>query len=62
MKEFQRDFYAQKALKLMQDKHKSLLLTGKAGTGKSTLIKEFIAHSKKNLLLLAPTGISAINI
>jgi energy-coupling factor transporter ATP-binding protein EcfA2 len=39
----------------------SIFLTGKAGTGKSTLIKSLL-DLEKNLLYLAPTGIAAINI
>lgn len=39
----------------------SFLVTGKAGTGKSTLLRYFVKHSKKNCVVLAPTGIAAIN-
>lgn len=41
---------------------KSCFLTGKAGTGKSTLIREFLAHTKRNVLVAAPTGIAALNV
>ncbi len=57
-----RDFHAQEALRIMQETKESLFLTGKAGTGKSTLIKHFIKNTSKNLLLLAPTGIAAMNV
>lgn len=39
----------------------SVLLTGKAGTGKSTFIKQFRQHSKKKIVTVAPTGLAAIN-
>jgi ATP-dependent exoDNAse (exonuclease V) alpha subunit len=37
-------------------------LTGKAGTGKTTLIKQFIETTNKSVLVLAPTGIAALNV
>jgi tRNA A37 threonylcarbamoyladenosine biosynthesis protein TsaE len=40
----------------------SFFLTGKAGTGKTTLIKHFIETTNKNVLVLAPTGIAALNV
>ena len=40
---------------------KNLFLTGKAGTGKTVFIKEFKEHTKKKVVVLAPTGIAAIN-
>lgn len=39
-----------------------LFLTGKAGTGKSTLLQLFQKLSSRNILLLAPTGVAAVNI
>lgn len=39
-----------------------IFITGKAGTGKSTLLKHFVANTKKNCVVLAPTGIAAINV
>lgn len=44
---------------------KNIFLTGKAGTGKSTVVKEAISLLKKyskNVVALAPTGIAATNI
>ena len=53
----------QKALyDLMESTRKNLFITGKAGTGKSYLLKYFKEHTKKNVLYTAPTGIAAINI
>lgn len=40
----------------------NLFLTGKAGTGKSTLIREFIARTDRNVVVTAPTGIAALNV
>jgi tetratricopeptide (TPR) repeat protein len=51
----------QKALRLVQYTHNSLFLTGKAGTGKSTFLKYVCEHVKKKFVVLAPTGIAAIN-
>ena len=40
----------------------NVFLTGEAGTGKSTIVKEFNRKSSKNCIFLAPTGIAAVNI
>ncbi len=40
----------------------NFLITGKAGTGKSTLLKHFVKRSRKNVVVLAPTGLTALNI
>jgi predicted GTPase len=53
---------AQAALKLMEETRKNIFLTGEAGTGKSTLLSVFRAKSKKNLVVLAPTGVAALNV
>jgi ATP-dependent exoDNAse (exonuclease V) alpha subunit len=39
-----------------------LFLTGRAGTGKSTLLQKFRATTKKKLVVLAPTGVAAVNV
>lgn len=49
-------------IEYLENTDNSVFLTGKAGTGKSTLIKKFIKETKKNIAILAPTGIAAINI
>lgn len=51
----------QDALNLIQYSRQSLFLTGKAGTGKSTFLKYVCSHTKKKYVVLAPTGIAAIN-
>ena len=40
----------------------NVFLTGKAGTGKSTLIRQFMAHTRRNVVVVAPTGIAALNV
>ncbi|MFC2448139.1 MAG: AAA family ATPase [Prevotella denticola] len=51
----------QKALQIIQFTNNSLFLTGKAGTGKSTFLRYISATTKKKNVILAPTGIAAIN-
>lgn len=51
----------QDALQLITHTRQSVFLTGKAGTGKSTFLKYICAHTKKKYVVLAPTGIAAIN-
>ena len=50
------------ALELMEDSSQHAFITGKAGTGKSTLLQHFRKHSKKSLAVLAPTGVAALNV
>ncbi len=51
-----------RAIELMENTHHSVFLTGKAGTGKSTLLSHFMNHTKKNVAVLAPTGVAALNV
>ena len=39
----------------------NIFLTGKAGTGKTTFLKTLVQESPKRMIILAPTGIAAIN-
>ncbi|TWI01164.1 helix-turn-helix protein [Flavobacterium tiangeerense] len=48
-------------LRFINQTHRSIFLTGKAGTGKTTLLKEIIATTHKNTVVVAPTGIAALN-
>lgn len=50
-----------KALQIVNFTRRSLFLTGKAGTGKSTFLRYICQHTKKRHIVLAPTGIAAIN-
>lgn len=51
----------QDALQPITHTRQSVFLTGKAGTGKSTFLKYICNHTKKKYVVLAPTGIAAIN-
>ena len=50
------------AHKLLEQTSKNIFITGKAGTGKSTLLQYFRNNTKKNIAILAPTGVAAVNI
>lgn len=52
---------AQRALDIISKTNANLFLTGKAGTGKTTFLKELRRLSPKRMVVLAPTGIAAIN-
>lgn len=51
-----------KAFELMDKTTINLFVTGRAGTGKSTLLTYFREKTKKNVVVLAPTGVAAINV
>ncbi len=51
----------QSALSMLRFTHQSVFLTGRAGTGKSTFLRYVRDHTKKKCVVLAPTGIAAIN-
>jgi ATP-dependent exoDNAse (exonuclease V) alpha subunit len=52
----------QQALDLMENTNRNIFITGRAGTGKSTLLNYFRSITKKNIAVLAPTGVAAINV
>ena len=52
----------QDAWDVLQRTHRSVFLTGKAGTGKSTFLKFIRDNIKKKTVVLAPTGIAAVNV
>ena len=52
----------EKTLKLLENSDRSLFITGRAGTGKSTLLNYFRQTTKKKLIVLAPTGVAALNV
>jgi ATP-dependent exoDNAse (exonuclease V) alpha subunit len=58
--EFNEEF--KKALKLLNEGEESVFITGKAGTGKSTLLTYFLENTDKNVVILAPTGVAALNV
>ena len=49
-------------LDLLEKEDSNLFITGKAGTGKSTLLQLFRTTSRKKIAVLAPTGIAALNV
>ena len=51
-----------RALQLMEKSQQHLFITGKAGTGKSTLLNYFCNKAKKRVIVLAPTGVAALNV
>ncbi|MGB9764455.1 MAG: AAA family ATPase [Candidatus Saccharicenans sp.] len=51
-----------KALDLLENTQNSVFITGRAGTGKSTLLDYFRSHTKKKVVVLAPTGVAALNV
>jgi uncharacterized protein YpbB len=48
-------------LRFINQTQRSVFLTGKAGTGKTTLLREIIETTHKNTVVVAPTGIAALN-
>ncbi|PIR02904.1 MAG: AAA family ATPase [Candidatus Magasanikbacteria bacterium CG11_big_fil_rev_8_21_14_0_20_43_7] len=50
------------AIRLMEETRENVLITGRAGTGKSTLLNYFRDTTKKNIVVLAPTGVAAVNV
>lgn len=52
----------EKAIELMEETDRNVFITGRAGTGKSTLLEYFRSITEKNIVVLAPTGVAAVNI
>lgn len=52
---------AEIAAKYINQTNCPVFLTGKAGTGKTTFLRKIIEHTLKNAIIVAPTGIAAIN-
>src|SRR5208283_3185050 len=50
------------ALEIMENSGKSVFITGRAGTGKSTLLTYFCKTTGKKVVVLAPTGVAALNV
>src|ERR1051326_162825 len=51
-----------RAFDLLENSRESVFITGQAGSGKSTLLRFFRENTKKNVVVLAPTGLAAINV
>lgn len=52
---------AELTIKYVNTTHRHVFLTGKAGTGKTTLLRQIVNNTYKNTVVAAPTGIAAIN-
>jgi len=52
----------QQALDIMENTDKTVFITGRAGTGKSTLLTYFRRTTRKKVAVLAPTGVAALNV
>ena len=50
------------ALQVMDESDNNVFITGRAGTGKSTLLEYFRDTTGKNIAVLAPTGVAAVNV
>ena len=46
---------------LIENTNRNIFLTGKAGTGKTTFLNNFVQKTRKKHIVVAPTGIAAIN-
>ena len=51
----------QLAIQLVNQSNRNIFLTGKAGTGKTTFLKYIREHCPKQMAVVAPTGVAAIN-
>lgn len=51
-----------RALEVMENGDGCVFVTGRAGTGKSTLLQYFKKTTSKNIVVLAPTGVASVNI
>ena len=50
------------ALDIIENSNRNIFITGRAGTGKSTLLNYFRHITKKKVAVLAPTGVAALNV
>jgi len=52
----------QKIVNLIEKSREHIFYTGKAGTGKSAVLRHLVAHTKKRIVVAASTGIAALNV
>ncbi|MFA7073807.1 MAG: AAA family ATPase, partial [Endomicrobiaceae bacterium] len=57
--EINEDF--QQAIHILSNTGDNVFITGKAGTGKTTFLKHYVKHCRKKFVILAPTGVAALN-
>lgn len=55
------DISTNSIFELLENTNRSVFLTGKAGTGKTTFLNDFTKRTSKKYIVVAPTGIAAIN-
>lgn len=55
-------FEQQKLFEKLENTNDHIFITGKAGTGKSVLLQYFKQNSTKRLVVVAPTGVAALNV
>ena len=60
--DFEFSLEAKHAIELVKNPNKNVFITGKAGTGKSTLLEHMRMTADKKMIVLAPTGVAAINV
>ncbi len=58
---FDDNIAAQQVIRFINGTNRSIFMTGKAGTGKTTLLKNIMEHTHKSAVIVAPTGIAALN-
>ena len=59
---YKNNFEAQEAIRLIGYTNQSVFLTGKAGAGKSYLLQRITEQTAKKHIILAPTGVAALNV
>ncbi|WP_298041372.1 AAA family ATPase, partial [uncultured Microbacterium sp.] len=52
----------QELYRLIEDTREHVFITGRAGTGKSTLLQYFAWNTQKQIAICAPTGVAALNV
>jgi len=52
----------ERAFEMLERSSQNIFLTGRAGTGKSTFLDYFRKHTKKQIAVVAPTGVAALNV
>lgn len=51
-----------RVMDIIEGTREHVFVTGRAGTGKSTLLQEFVERTSKSLVIAAPTGVAALNV
>jgi hypothetical protein len=61
MSKIEKSELTQLATQFVNNTNQHIFLTGKAGTGKTTFLRDIVKNTHKNVVIAAPTGIAAIN-